>query len=107
MLLLTSSHLWADCNAPETFSGASGVNSEWRHGGMLIDTCNGTFSINDLASAAAPVLWFSPDEPLIRAHVSVPQSIPTDAEGAVVYYNVQSVRLVKGSTEDGPCKNDF
>ena len=49
-----------------------------------------SLSLPQVAELAAPILWFTRDEPLIREGVAVPAPHPCDApaEGAVVYYQV-------------------
>ena len=55
------------------------------------------FTLWTLANYVAPILWFSPDEPLLRAGVHLPQSLPpltgTTAVGAPsrVYYDIPMV----------------
>ncbi len=56
-----------------------------------------TMSLAQLASYAAPIYWFSPDEPLLRgrrgADIRIPEVIPGEspADGPVVYYQVNRV----------------
>lgn len=56
-----------------------------------------TMSLAQLAAYAAPVYWFSPDEPLLDrrrgADIRIPEVIPGEppADGPVVYYQVNHV----------------
>lgn len=52
-------------------------------------------NVQDLAERAAPILWFSPDEPLIKAGKQIPELLPGDyaADSAVVYYRISNLVL--------------
>lgn len=63
----------------------------------------------DVASIAAPVLWFSSDEPLIlQGERALPQVHPCDApaSGAIVYYQVTRIKLRSGVRVGWPPHND-
>jgi hypothetical protein len=47
-------------------------------------------SLLEIAELAAPILWFSPDEPLLKREDAIPMAHPCDtpASNAVVYYQV-------------------
>ncbi|MPZ20852.1 MAG: hypothetical protein GEV06_23530 [Luteitalea sp.] len=51
-------------------------------------------SLADIAAIVAPILWFSPDEPLRQAGIPIPAALPCDepSERAVVYYQAMQVR---------------
>jgi len=67
------------------------------------------FGLTEVASLAAPILWFSTDEPLLAAgEHAIPQPHPCDApaNGAVVYYQVVRIEL-RGRDKVGlPPQND-
>lgn len=49
----------------------------------------GTLTVETLAETLAPILWFSRDEPLLRAGRAIPEKLPCDAQlsnGPVAYY---------------------
>lgn len=50
-------------------------------------------TLREIVERVAPVLWFSPDEPLVRRGIPVPTVHPCDrpAAGPVVYYQVASL----------------
>jgi hypothetical protein len=54
-------------------------------------------SIEEIAAYCAPVLWFSPDEPLLRGEegkaIAIPEPFPFEpaGEGPVVYYRVRHI----------------
>jgi len=62
-------------------------------------------SIADLAAYCAPVLWFSPDEPLLNGQVgkaiAIPEPFPFEspAAGPVVYFRVRSI-LMRSEAKD-------
>lgn len=74
-----------------------------------------TFKLEDLALAAAPILWFSDGEPLLWREVSAtasadwesapktPQALPCDPRGVeapIVYYRLDALRVRKALTDD-------
>jgi len=67
-------------------------------------------SFDEIVHMLAPVLWFSPDEPLLLEGIrAIPSAHPCDApaSGAVVYYQVAEVvlrgeRLVTDPPQDDP-----
>lgn len=62
----------------------------------------------ELAAYAAPVVWFSPDEPLLDGasgkDIRLPTGFPFEqpAEGPVVYYRVRTILLKDGVAQDEP-----
>jgi hypothetical protein len=63
-----------------------------------------TMTLAELAAHVAPVLWFSPDEPLLRglerpAGIDIPTAFPFEepAAGPVAYYRVR--RIIRGGPE--------
>ncbi len=60
-----------------------------------------TLTFQELALYCAPVLWFSPDEPLFpllgKRYVSIPQALPYDepADSAVVYFRIVDILTTK------------
>src|SRR6187200_1600870 len=67
------------------------------------------FGLAEVASLAAPILWFSTGEPLLAAgERAIPEAHPCDASanGAVVYYQVVRIAL-RGRDKVGlPPQND-
>jgi hypothetical protein len=71
--------------------------------GVLWSGLDRTMTIERLAAYAAPVLWFSPDEPLLKARrkqgwsrgkeIAIPEPVPFEesAGGPVVYYRVRRI----------------
>ncbi len=61
-------------------------------------------TLDRLAAYCAPILWFSPDEPLLRnangADIRVPAAFPfeTAPDAPVVYYRVRTILARKNST---------
>ena len=53
-------------------------------------------SFLEIVRAVAPVLWYSPDEPLLASNPVLPVANPCDEPGAVVYYQAETL-LLKGS----------
>lgn len=55
-------------------------------------------SLARLAAYCAPVIWFSPDEPLLHEHsgkdITIPEAFPFEAAGTrpVVYYRVRTLQ---------------
>lgn len=60
----------------------------------------GLLSVQGIAEYAAPILWFSPDEPLRAGDNRIPEPLPGDEISGkpVVYYRVSEVVLEKGAT---------
>jgi hypothetical protein len=62
-------------------------------------------TIERLAAYCAPVLWFSPDEPLLAGHtgktITIPEPFPFEAASAnpVVYYRVRTLQT-RGASAD-------
>jgi hypothetical protein len=56
------------------------------------------FTIDMLAHLAAPVLWFSPDEPLYRAGAIPPEAISGDGALPIVYYNIRYIELTSAAS---------
>ena len=69
-----------------------------------------TMTVERLAAYAAPVLWFSPDEPLLKVgprrkkgqEIDLPQAFPFEGDpgGPVVYYRLR--RILQRVDEPGP-----
>ncbi len=63
-------------------------------------------TFEDLARYCGPILWFSPDEPLLDsapgAAIRIPESVPFEeaAETPVVYYRVRKLLLGEGVSGD-------
>ena len=50
--------------------------------------------VQELAERVAPILWFSPDEPLLKDVVKIPEQLPGDDGGSpVVYYRISHLVL--------------
>ena len=68
-----------------------------------------SFGLSEVASLAAPILWFSSDEPLLKTgERAIPQPHPCDgpANGAIIYYQVVRIEL-RGRDKVGlPPQND-
>jgi len=63
-------------------------------------------TIDALATMCAPIIWFSPDEPLMqgsRGKFDIPASLPflKGKPGPVVYYHPTSARVKKGVQSEG------
>src|SRR6184192_2705873 len=84
--------------APRPMPSGTVVLSEYE-GTLIWRASDGlAFSLRTLADFAAPILWFSPDEPLLRGGLKLPQPLPLQhppagATGAPshVYFNVPLV----------------
>ncbi|MCH7548361.1 MAG: hypothetical protein IH969_02295 [Candidatus Krumholzibacteriota bacterium] len=67
---------------------------------------NETMTVEQFAAYCAPVLWFSPDEPLLREHtgkdITIPEPFPfeDDPGRPVVYFRLRHV--IERSDEEGP-----
>lgn len=64
-----------------------------------------SLTFDEIAAYVAPILWFSPDEPLLRglerpAEINIPSALPFEeaASGPVVYYRVRKVMQPTGVT---------
>jgi len=62
--------------------------------GIILGQREALISIQDIAEAAAPLLWFSPDEPRLyddSGQIQLPEAFPFDPtqSGPVVYYKMQ------------------
>lgn len=76
------------CQCPAFGDGSGGPGIIWR--GEAVP------SVDDIAALAAPILWFSPDEPLLSAREGpVPSPLPCDTPSArgVVYYHLHALVL--------------
>ena len=64
-------------------------------GGMIWKGNEPNISFRDLATHAAPMLWFSPDEPLLyneTGEIQLPQPFPfEEADKPVVYYKIRKL----------------
>jgi hypothetical protein len=50
--------------------------------------------VEDLAVLSAPILWFSPDEPLRLSGRKIPENLPGhNVEGPIVYYRISQLTL--------------
>jgi hypothetical protein len=63
-----------------------------------------SLTLGEVAAHVAPILWFSPDEPLLRGmerpqEITIPMALPFEdaADGPVVYYRVRHVSQTSGS----------
>jgi hypothetical protein len=69
-------------------------------------------TIARLAAYCAPVIWFSPDEPLLGESsgkdIKIPEAFPFEppGEGPVVYYRVRSLQTRGGSGAYAPAAGD-
>ena len=63
-----------------------------------------TMTIQKFAEASAPILWFSPDEPLLMDEtgkdIRLPEVFPFEQapDAPVVYYRIRSVLAKEGAT---------
>lgn len=78
-------------------AGASGAVADerptWeRARSVWLDVGDETLPLDQLALSMAPILWFSPDEPLLKGWQFMPTSVPcpggVPAERPVVYYSL-------------------
>jgi len=71
--------------------------------GIVLSQRDAVISFDEIAHAAAPILWFSPDEPRLydkEGLVCLPEPFPhDDVKGPVVYYKVQ--RLFSSEKRSG------
>jgi hypothetical protein len=70
---------------------------------------SGPLGLHDIASLTAPVLWFSPDEPLLDPDKpTIPQAYPCDvpSEGPVVYYQAARVEYRGAAPVTVPVEDD-
>src|SRR5580765_2972452 len=69
-------------------------------------------TIARLAAYCAPVIWFSPDEPLLGERsgkdIKIPEAFPFEppGEGPVVYYRVRTLQTRGGSGAYAPAAGD-
>ncbi len=64
---------------------------------------------DDMAAMIAPVLWFSPDEPLLTGeHGPVPGPAPCDrpSQAPIVYYQVVGIHLADGMAVASPIERE-
>lgn len=56
---------------------------------------NQTLNVEELAERVAPILWFSPDEPLLKEDENLPQKLPghVGVKSPVVYYRISHLVL--------------
>lgn len=77
-----------------------------RIGGTIWMGSSGTVPLRTIAERAAPILWFSPDEPLLYdgKNGPFPSRLPCDvpASGAVVYYRLARVIVRDGAKPPEP-----
>jgi len=64
--------------------------------GIIVGQKEAFIDIQDIAEAAAPLLWFSPDEPRLYdedGQIQLPEAFPFDPmqSGPVVYYKMQRI----------------
>jgi len=73
------------------------VQRAFRREGLVWQSAERFISFEELAQSAGPILWFSPDEPLLRDRkgkdIDIPTSFPFEpvAANPVVYYRVRRV----------------
>jgi hypothetical protein len=85
--------------SPEPQPIAKGTVVQFEFEGSVVWRAeDGPFTLRALANAVAPILWFSPDEPLLRGGWALPQPLPhtTSAppnDHRVVYYTIPLVML--------------
>lgn len=84
--------------------------------GIIFTTLDNKISMNLIAEKAAPMLWFSPDEPELfnkEGKIQIPEALPYDqsSKQPVVYYKVRKVyteqkriRLLSGATSTNRSK---
>src|SRR5687767_12129210 len=83
---------------------AKGCDELFRVPGIVWRGAAASMTLQQLAAYAAPVLWFSPDEPLNGRRsgrdIRIPEPFPFDArpESPVVYYEVTRVDGLRGAT---------
>jgi hypothetical protein len=77
------------CECGSAFKGEEQPGTVW--------TGSSPVRLSEIASALAPILWFSSDEPLIvlRQNPAVPHAHPCDKQSAqgVVYYQATDIVL--------------
>ena len=86
-------------------------------GGRVWSGPDSLMSMYALAAYCAPILWFSPDEPLFweltTRHIAIPANLPFDepVDSAVVYYKAIEILEREGSTaptfKRAPRKDDY
>ncbi|MEE9371698.1 MAG: hypothetical protein V3V00_01465 [Saprospiraceae bacterium] len=63
--------------------------------GIIWQSNDSFVSFYDLASHAAPMLWFSPDEKLLydeEGHIQLPEAFPFEkSDGPIIYYKIRSL----------------
>ena len=103
-VLALSMPVSAQGTRPCTCGGASTLTNR----GLLVWRGSEPLTLSAIAHLVAPVLWFSPDEPLRLEGRAVPQRHPADREAgdAVVYYQARSIRLHGDSRVDTPAHQD-
>jgi len=98
--------------APRPMPSGTVVLSE--HEGTLIWRASdgAAFTLSNLAHFAAPILWFSPDEPLLRGGLNLPQPLPLQNPPAAaspapshVYFNVPLVTF-RNDAQCAPLAHD-
>ena len=66
-------------------------------GGIVWSSTSPNITVDELVSACAPILWFSPDEPLLYDkhwdQIAIPEPFPFDTtiSGPVVYYRLREI----------------
>jgi hypothetical protein len=65
---------------------------------------NPKLNVQELAERVAPILWFSPDEPLLKDGLNIPEKLPGDGgDGeSVVYYRISHLMLEQNAPLSSP-----
>jgi hypothetical protein len=87
----------ADATQQPLVDGGAFVQTE-REGTIVWKAADGPFSLIKLVHHAAPIIWFSPDEPLTRSGLKLPQSLPSTLSRSndhVVYFNIPRLLIRK------------
>jgi hypothetical protein len=87
-------------DAPHLNIGDAGLVAS---NGVVWRGANGDLSLKALAERLAPILWFSPDEPLLHSARSIPDKLPCDpdaASGPVVYFSARQARRLLADPAD-------
>jgi len=113
-ILISAALLTVNLPLPGSLSG-SGIPDEAAAGpagivfdepGIVWEGTDPSLTFERLAALCGPILWFSPDEPLLHRKkgpdIMIPQPLPFDppSDGPVVYYRLRTV-YVKPGKPDG------
>ena len=100
VVVSASTSMAATCDCPAT-------DDDNDHGVLFRGSTTPTF--DEIVAMCAPVLWFSPDEPLLIDGIrNIPMAHPCDtpSDNAVVYYQVADVLLRGGAKVTEPPQSD-